>query len=169
MQQTKENLIYGYPQNIHEIAENIIKHDVYLNVSYLVSELARNDQYMDELLQVMCKDDYNAALFEWWNNADKKEQNSLLEYANIDGGEYENINDLIADADCQDLCDYIHEDPFAIEALEHYIVSDWLADKLEEQGEMVLCDFLGLNIWGRTTSGQAIILDGIMQRIAEGL
>lgn len=40
------------------------------------------------------------------------------------------------------------------EALEFWIVSDWLAGKLEDHGELVTKDFLGLTIWGRTTSGQ---------------
>eukprot|EP00919_Chromeraceae_sp_WS-2016_P055234 GHVR01131228.1.p1 GENE.GHVR01131228.1~~GHVR01131228.1.p1 ORF type:complete len:126 (+),score=15.80 GHVR01131228.1:960-1337(+) len=56
-----------------------------------------------------------------------------------------------------------------IEALEHWLVSDWLADKLESKGEMILKDFMGLTIWGRTTSGQAIYCDGVMQEIAEEL
>lgn len=55
------------------------------------------------------------------------------------------------------------DDP--IEALEHWLVSDWLADKLIEQGEMVIKDFLGLTIWGRTNSGQAIIMDYVIRQI----
>ena len=54
-----------------------------------------------------------------------------------------------------------------IEALEHWIISDWLADKLEAKGEMILKDFYGLTIWGRTCSGQAILLDGVIQEIAK--
>lgn len=50
-------------------------------------------------------------------------------------------------------------------ALEHWIVSDRLASKLEAKGEMILKDFLGLTIWGRTTSGQAIAADEVIQEI----
>ena len=59
------------------------------------------------------------------------------------------------------------EEPIEItsEALEHWIVSDWLADRLEEKGEMILKDFLGLTIWGRTTSGQAISIDNVIEEI----
>ena len=59
-----------------------------------------------------------------------------------------------------------YEDEY-IEALEHWIISDWLADKLEAKGEMILKDFYGLTIWGRTCSGQAILLDGVIQEIAK--
>ena len=68
--------------------------------------------------------------------------------------------------DHADLEDYQDD---LIEALEHWIVSDWFADKLIAKGEMVTKDFLGLNIWGRTTSGQAIFLDGVIEQIYDSL
>lgn len=48
------------------------------------------------------------------------------------------------------------------EAFEHWIVSDWLAGKLEAAGEMVSHDIHGLTIWGRCTTGQAILLDAVI-------
>jgi len=50
------------------------------------------------------------------------------------------------------------------EALEHWIVSEWLGRYLQEEGEMVI-NFLGLTIWGRTTSGQAIYIDAVIEEI----
>jgi len=50
------------------------------------------------------------------------------------------------------------------EALEHWCISPWLGERLKEEGEMVI-DFLGLTIWGRTTSGQAIFLDSVIEEI----
>ena len=50
------------------------------------------------------------------------------------------------------------------EALEHWLVSEWLAKRLLEEGEMVI-EFLGLTIWGRTTSGQAIYIDSVIETI----
>ena len=55
------------------------------------------------------------------------------------------------------------------EALEHWIVSGWLAGKLEEYGELITKDFLGLTIWGRTCSGQAIMLDYVISQICDDL
>ena len=55
---------------------------------------------------------------------------------------------------------------YPVDALEHWIVSDWLADKLEEKGERVCKDLLGLTIWARTCSGQAIACDSVFQDIA---
>jgi len=90
---------------------------------------------------------------------DEKHMDELLEicsrpYTQDDVGDHADLDDY------QD--DYI-------EALEHWIVSDWLADKLIEQGEMVTKDFLGLTIWGRTTSGQAIYIDGLIETIYDNL
>ena len=41
----------------------------------------------------------------------------------------------------------------------------YLARELKEQGEVII-DALGCHWWGRTTSGQAIYMDGVIQKIA---
>lgn len=52
-----------------------------------------------------------------------------------------------------------------IEIFEYWAVSEWLADKLAEEGERVDKDFYGLNIWGRTCTGQAIAMDHVIRTI----
>jgi len=52
------------------------------------------------------------------------------------------------------------------EIYEWWSVSDWLADKLENRGEIVF-EYLDFKVWGRQTTGQAIKLDNIIQEIAE--
>jgi len=56
-----------------------------------------------------------------------------------------------------------------IEIYEHWIVTDWFVDKLIEHGESVEKDFFGLSIWGRTTTGQAIYLDSVIEDIYHDL
>lgn len=52
--------------------------------------------------------------------------------------------------------------------LEWWAVSSYLAEKLRENGYCILSD--GNNeYWGRTTSGQAILLDSVISRICEGM
>jgi len=94
----------------------LVDNHVYHNVSYLVQELSKDEQYMDELLEVQVK------------------------------------------YDATDVDDYGEE------ALEHWLVSDWLANRLREEGEMVV-EFMGLTIWGRTTSGQAICIDSVIEAV----
>lgn len=55
------------------------------------------------------------------------------------------------------------------EVFEHWIVSDWLAEKLAAKGEKVDTDFAGLTVWARTTTGQGIASDSVIQDIVADL
>lgn len=55
--------------------------------------------------------------------------------------------------------------PIDREVYEHWAVSFWLAEKLIAAGEKVDTDFAGLNVWARTTTGQAISMDGVIEGI----
>ena len=50
------------------------------------------------------------------------------------------------------------------EVLEWWLVTPWLAERLKEQGEIII-DKLGCRWWGRLTSEQAIYMDGVIQEI----
>lgn len=50
------------------------------------------------------------------------------------------------------------------EIFEHWIVSSWFKDKLREKGEIVE-DIHGVDVWGRTCTGQSISLDGVICEI----
>jgi hypothetical protein len=50
------------------------------------------------------------------------------------------------------------------DVLEWWLVSSYLASELEERGEPIATDGHS-HWWGRTCSGQAIVLDGIIQQI----
>ena len=54
------------------------------------------------------------------------------------------------------------------EVYEHWIVSNWLARRLEEKGR-ITGEFAGLTIWGRSTTGQMISMDYVIQQIAAEL
>ena len=59
-----------------------------------------------------------------------------------------------------------HAEP--AEIYEWWAVNDWLAEKLEEIGEPVLSNSYG-HWWGRTCTGQAMIMDGTLQRVAAAI
>lgn len=61
---------------------------------------------------------------------------------------------------------HLYHHPTDEEILEHWIVSDWLAKKLESKGELIEWNFYNLTIWGRTTSGQSIAMDNVIQEIS---
>jgi len=52
--------------------------------------------------------------------------------------------------------------PYKMEVFEHWIVSNWLADRLEAKGEAICHDLAGLTVWGRCTTGQAIAIDRVI-------
>lgn len=54
------------------------------------------------------------------------------------------------------------------EPYEYWAVSSFLALKLREQGHQVV-DYGYLNIWGRPTTGQAILLDGVISNICRDM
>ena len=90
----------------------------------------------------------------------------------VDNHVYTNVSYLVQELSQQnkysnelmEVCVQFNDEDYPDEALEHWIVSDWLGKRLLEQGEMVI-DFMDLTIWGRTTSGQAIYIDSVIEDI----
>lgn len=75
------------------------------------------------------------------------------------------VDEIMAD-DAEEFCHANRLDPYDREVYEHWIVSNWLANKLTAKGEKCDKDFAGLVVWARCTTGQSIACDGVMQEIA---
>lgn len=60
--------------------------------------------------------------------------------------------------------EYIY--PFIGEVMEWWLIDSWLAERLKREGEVIIEEY-GCFWWGRLTSGQAIYMDSVIQRIAE--
>ena len=69
----------------------------------------------------------------------------------------------------RDFCEENELEPQQTEIYEHWIVSEWLAGRLEERGEVVERDFYGMTVWGRACTGQAILLDDVICSIYDEL
>lgn len=65
---------------------------------------------------------------------------------------------------CNCLLDADGMDMYPKEIYEYWLVSPYLGERLKELGEAVLERF-GAWVWGRTCTGQAIALDGVMEKI----
>ena len=65
----------------------------------------------------------------------------------------------------REACEEERIGPHVREAFEHWIVSSDLAQHLDEIGETVCELFPNVWVWGRTTTGQPMIQDGVFQRI----
>lgn len=68
-------------------------------------------------------------------------------------------------ASAEQACELDKLDPIDSEVYEHWAVSQWLAERLIEQGEKVDTDFGSLNVWARTNTGQQISADAVIERI----
>jgi len=49
---------------------------------------------------------------------------------------------------------------------EFWAVDEWLYNRLTEEGEITF-EYLDFYVWGRRTTGQAIYMDEVIQKIAE--
>ena len=146
--------------------EQIVQMEVHYCVSHLVATLANGVAVDKDLLSLsdqameLCSpiDDWEeAALQEGWKHMPDEEEDC---YRQPNG-------EAFYACDWQDLCQALNIDPVQREVFEHWIVSDYLANRLEEHGEKVDRDFAGLTIWARTTTGQGIAADFVIQQIAE--
>lgn len=140
-----------------DAVRKLVDREVHYCVSHLISELAQltDSDYYEDIFNVCAQDDWQEAAEEagWSQFTDEFGANCYRD---------ESDDQTYAAGDWQELCEAFNIDPYVREAYEHWIVSDWLAGKLEEAGEMVSRDIYGLTIWGRCTTGQAILLDGVM-------
>ena len=83
----------------------------------------------------------------------------------------EDGNFEVAD-DWEEACtiDAIDVDDYRREVFEHWAVSGWLADKLEAKGEKIIRNLFDFNaVWCRTTTGQAISMDRVIEEIVAEL
>jgi len=69
----------------------------------------------------------------------------------------------------QEACEIDDIEPYDRDVFEHWAITSWLADRLEEKGEKVDRDFAGLIVWARTTTGHGIASDSVMEAIAADL
>jgi len=152
------------------IKRDFVNREVYCNASTLIYQLEQDGHYQDEIMEFSLK--YEIREEDLIRDIKQDYQEECKEYLKDNFTEIPELEDL-NEEELKELAyglninidDY--EEP--IEAYEHWIVSDWLADKLEAYGELVTKDFLGLTIWGRTCTGQAILLDWVISKICDDL
>mgnify|MGYP003648398895 CR=1 FL=1 len=73
-----------------------------------------------------------------------------------------------ASLDADELRELVNDHAEPVEIYEWWAVTDWLAQKLNAINEPVLSNAYG-HWWGRTCSGQAMIMDGTLQQIAAAI
>lgn len=116
-------------------AQQFLEKHIYVRANSLINELLEKSQR-----------DWNLTDYQWYQdlflNTDDEE-----EFLNSDSDDY----DLYEERDFR-------------EPYEFWIVSDYFANKLKENNQL-LTDHWGFWIWGRETTGQSILIDYIFQKI----
>jgi hypothetical protein len=169
---------------VRERAEKLVRDEVYTCASQLVSAVSSGDNcatmglsYEDDLMPLLESLDYDEPADDHIRNGmgdDERREYLAAQSAEVpEGADEAAILALtfttMEEQGAQEFCDEFNLDPDRNEIFEHWVVSDWLARRLEERDESVCHDFLGLTIWGRATTGQHISLDGVVLRIAAEL
>lgn len=83
--------------------------------------------------------------------------------------EKEEITQQYNDLDYSEFCQEHNLDAEPMEIFEYWLVTNFLACKLESIGECVVDVGLPYKVWGRTTTGQSICLDSCISKIYENL
>lgn len=138
--------------------EQMVQREVLCCMSSLVSTLAQGSDVGDPrtAIEALCDQacelaapvlDYEEAAFQdGWKHAATESDRCMV---------FTKVGDTIRACTWGELCELQSLDPYEWEVYEHWAVSQWLADKL--------------NIWARTATGQAIGMDGCIQRIYKAM
>lgn len=148
--------------------QKFVQREVVYCVSYLISELAKDEKYTDDLLPIIQQSDWESAAQEHGAKLHFREDDGnwcVLDQK--DNGMWDMLFGSKSEA-AQEYCEQNDIEPQTKEAYEHWIVSDWLMRELDAKGEMVT-DFMNMNLWGRACSGQAIALDQVIRDIYDEL
>ena len=151
--------------------QDLVQREVIYCVSSLIWSLTQEKRCLDEELSIdlwtgsINYDDAEQVITN--NNAAIRKEDKL--YGVYD----EDLEDYIVEPSHNDKEQVIDEyfsnqnldlDDYRSEVFEHWLVSSWLFEKLQEQGESVV-EMYGLYIWCRTTTGMAIAYDCVIQII----
>ena len=150
-------------QKINEFVSREVRYSACVLVAELTKKwdvLTMTDQGALLDLSISSRDYEEPARDAGWEEREGLDDGPTFVNHYIDGGE------SYAD-DWEDLCNEQNIDPYEREAFEHWIVTDWLGERLTEKGETVR-ELMGLTIWARGTTGQVIAHDSVIEELFEG-
>ena len=155
--------------------ERIIEQEIFTNASWLISSLCRLEDSesmnvdQEALFDVCSQPDYSVApdgyeieksmgAYYWHREAEGQ-----FDDAELSDSVFNTPEAACADAwqDCGDTPDD------NIEAMQHWLISDWLAEKIIEVGGIAATDICGFAIWGRSECGQGLDIDSTLNAVVE--
>jgi len=155
--------------------ERIIEQEIFANASTLISSLCRSEDPelmnvdQDDLISVCIQPDYSTAPGGYEIEETDGGYYWYL-WAETDDDDIESSSSVFAtpEAACADAWDDYGDTPEGFtEALQHWIVSDWLAEKIIDVGGMAATDICGFAIWGRSECGIGLDMDSTLKAVVE--
>ena len=165
-----------YSSNNQRIRDTLVSRNIKCCASTMIYDLARLDHFMgdEDLMALLTRYDYETPCRDdGWQLFSEMPTQAIKDQAVEDYGcepvyvkldELE-VVDTSGEDSWQELCNDNSLDADTDEVYEHWIVDSWFMEILAAHGETT-GEFLGLNIWGRCTTGQSISMDEIIGDIA---
>lgn len=156
--------------------EKIVEQHVFANANPFVYPMIKAgvetacymfDLDEDEYFSLFESQDYEQAVRDWIDDLDDLADVRADAWIEGEYTKEDLIKELESEGDWEDFANEYNIEPYTREVFEHWIVSDWLARQLESQGETVVDFGAGCRVWCRTTTGQAISMDYVIQKIVE--
>ena len=156
--------------DIERMIDRIIREEIFTSANQLVQELSDKLPSLAETHpECMVKDDFRGPV----EDAIRNESPDMLRDVVCDHLGLEPhtdaeaiLADIEADGNWEEAADCLGIEPHTVEALQFWLVSEWLAEQLEDVGALVARDVMGLNVWGRTECGQALSADADLRAVA---
>jgi hypothetical protein len=158
MNKTASKFKYGYPKAVHDLAEGYIQNEILKCETQLVTDL------LGVAYQSNASELSNEFILENIDNFFDTSVETIEEFLTYNTND-DSWTELSFD-EKEILAEQLGFEPQPHEIFEWWAVSNWLSIRLAEIGQPILNNAYG-QWWGRTCSGQAIILDGTLQKIAE--
>lgn len=172
-------LTYGYTQPIHDLAEKYITKEILcLDSTFVEAALDLQNEMTNDFTKAFSFDNVENLYYispDWIADNLSPEQIAAFNKAGFTSPDdletlFDNslagLNQEEIALLSQALHQWTYKDSETHIIYEWYRVTNWLASKLIQNGQPVLANDYGY-WWGRTCTGQAIILDGTIREIAK--
>jgi len=140
-----------------EIKGKLISREVMCCASQMIGQIQETELSEEVMELFYSTPDYEQAVENYLYGLSEEEKAELCDEYDVDE---------VEDIDAAELCNDKNIEYDYLEPYEFWIVTDYFGERLKQHGQIVV-DFLGFTIWGRLTTGQAILLDHVVSVIAE--
>lgn len=169
-------MTYNSAKN-QEIKQQLVTREIITNASQMMQELSKTLGDNEDYLNIVVGYDYETPVIDYIEN--EMSNVEAMQYLVNDNGSMPGTGSAKSQLlkyvelsqypeDYEEFALEFDIEPDTKEPLEFWIVTDYFGKRLQEKGEIV-GEFMGFTIWGRCTSGQAIMLDCVISEIAKDM